>query len=101
MCGGTLQTITSILPGSKRSCLLLRIALQNALSEVVNMYVPLNLRVFVYDITALVKGKIKKWEKKDLKLSVTVHHEQKAWLKQVFEVQTWRKVRGALAHFDM
>ena len=50
-----LQTITAILPGSKWSCLLLRIVLQDALSEVMKNYSPLKLRVFVDDITALVK----------------------------------------------
>ena len=45
-----------ILPGSKWSCLLLRIVLQDALSEVMNIYPPLKLMVFVDDITALVKG---------------------------------------------
>ena len=33
-----LQTITAILPGCKWSCLLLRIVLQNALSEVTRIY---------------------------------------------------------------
>ena len=33
-----LQTITAILPGSKWSCLLLRIVLQDALSEVTKIY---------------------------------------------------------------
>ena len=46
-----LQTITAILPGSKWSCLLLRVVLQDALSEVT--------RVFVDDFTALVMGKNK------------------------------------------
>ena len=48
-----LQTITAILPGSKWSCLLLRIVLQDALSEFTKTYPPLKLRVFVGDITAL------------------------------------------------
>ena len=39
-----LTTITAILPGSKRSC---------ALSEVARIYPPLELRVFVDDITTL------------------------------------------------
>ena len=47
-----LTTITAILPGSKRSLLLQRIVLQDALSEVTNIYQPLKLRVFVDDITA-------------------------------------------------
>ena len=42
-----LKTTTAILPGSKSSCLLLRVALQDALSEVTK-----NLS----DITALLKG---------------------------------------------
>ena len=40
-------------------CLLLRIVLQDALSEVMKNYPPLMLRFFVYDITALVKGRNK------------------------------------------
>ena len=54
-----LTTITAILPGSKWSCLLLRIVLQDALSEVTKNYLPLKLRVFVDDITALLTGKNK------------------------------------------
>ena len=50
--------------GSKWSCLLLRIVLQDALSEVTKIYPPLKLRVFVDDITASVKGRnIKSWRK--------------------------------------
>ena len=52
-----LTTITAILPGSKWSCLLLRIVLQDALSEVTKIYPSRKLRVFEDDITALVKGK--------------------------------------------
>ena len=54
-----LQTITAILPGSKWSCLLLRIVLQDALREVTKIYHPLKLRVFVDDITALLMEKNK------------------------------------------
>ena len=42
-----LRTITAILPGSKWSCLLLSVVLQDALSEVTEIYPPLKLRVFV------------------------------------------------------
>ena len=80
-----LTTITALLPGSKWCFLLLRIVLQEALSEVTKIDPSLRLRVFVDDITALVKGRTKwrKWqnkvmkklkeevEKKGLKLSVT------------------------------
>ena len=52
-----LQTTTSILPGSKWSCLLLRIVLQDALSEVTKIYPPLKLMVFEDDITALLMVK--------------------------------------------
>ena len=48
-----LPTITATLPGSKWSCLLLRVVLQDALSEVTKNCPPLKLRVFVDDITAL------------------------------------------------
>ena len=40
-----LTTIMAILPGSKWSCLLLRVVLPDALSEVTNLYPPLKLRV--------------------------------------------------------
>ena len=73
------------LPGSKWSCLLLRIVLQDAVSEVTNFYTPLKLRVFLGDTSALlmernrevaemakkVMKKLKKRERKALKLSVT------------------------------
>ena len=79
-----LQTITAFLPGSKWSCSLLRIVLQDALSEVTKIYPPLKLKVFVDDITALLTGenrniaevakkvmkKLKEVEKKGLKMSV-------------------------------
>ena len=54
-----LWTILAILPGSKWSCLLLRIVLQDALSDVTNIRPPLKSRVFVDDITALLMGKHK------------------------------------------
>ena len=41
---------------SKWSCLLLRIVLQDALSDVAKIYPPLKLRVFVDDSTALLMG---------------------------------------------
>ena len=47
-----LRTITAILPGSNWSCLL-RIVLQDALSELTKFYPPLKLRVFVDDTSAL------------------------------------------------
>ena len=47
-----LHTITVILPGSKWSCLLLRIVLLDALSEVTLIYPRLKLRVFANDIPA-------------------------------------------------
>ena len=55
-----LRTITTILPRLKWSCLLLRIVLQDVLSEVTNNYTPLKLRVFVDDdTTALLMEKNK------------------------------------------
>ena len=81
-----LKTMTAILPGSKWSCLLLRVVLQVALGEVTKTYLLMKLRVFVDDITVLLKGvnrevaeaakkvmkKLKEEiEKKSLKLSVT------------------------------
>ena len=45
-----LQTIPAFLPGSKWSCLFLRVVLQDALSEVLKIYPPLKLRAFVDDI---------------------------------------------------
>ena len=41
-----LQTMSAIFPGSKWSCLLLRVVLQDALSEVTKFYPPLKLKVF-------------------------------------------------------
>ena len=89
-----LQAITAILPGFKWSCLLQRIVLQDTLSEVTEIYPPLKLRVFVGDVTALLKGRnrervemakkvMKKLEeeveeKKDLKLSVTENGKERA-----------------------
>ena len=58
-----LQTILAILPGSEWSCLLVRIVLQDAPSEVARIYTPLKLRVFADDITARAMGKIRKWLK--------------------------------------
>ena len=54
-----LRTITAILPGPKWSCLSQRVVLQDASSEVTKNYPPLELRVFVDDITALLMGKNK------------------------------------------
>ena len=54
-----LQTITAILLGSKWSCLLLRIVLQDALSEVTQIFPPLKLLVFEADITAFMNGRNK------------------------------------------
>ena len=77
-----LQTITAILPGSEWSRLLLRIVLQNALSELTKFHPPLKLRVVVDDITALGKNRevaemakkvmkiLKEVKKNGLKLSV-------------------------------
>ena len=87
----SLQTITAIVPGSKWSCLLLRIVLRDALSEVAKNYPPLKLRVFVVDITALLMGenrevaemakkvmkKLKEEvERKGLKLAVTANGKE-------------------------
>ena len=50
-----LQTIPAILPGSKWSCLLLRIVLQDALSEVTKFYPSLKMRTFVDDMKEMGK----------------------------------------------
>ena len=52
-----LTTMTAILQGSKWNCLLLRILLQDALSEVTKFYTPSKLRVFLGDISALLMGR--------------------------------------------
>ena len=52
-----LQTITAILPGSKRSRLPLLVVLQDALSEVSKKIPPLKLSVFVDDSTAFMNGR--------------------------------------------
>ena len=49
-------TITALLPGSRLSCLLLRIVMQDALSEVTKNLLPLKLTVSVDDITAFING---------------------------------------------
>ena len=56
MCDDPLQTITPILPGSKWTCLLFRIVLQDALSEVTRINKFRKLRVLVDDITTFMKG---------------------------------------------
>ena len=80
-----LQTITATLPGSKWSWLLQRIVLQDALSEVAQIYPPLKLKVFVDDITAFCEweeqgvggdgressGKVEEVQEKGYKLSIT------------------------------
>ena len=48
--------VRAILPGSESSCVLLRIVLQDALSEVMKV---LKLKVFVDDITAFLEGRNK------------------------------------------
>ena len=55
-----LQT-TAILPGTKWSCLLLHIVLQDALSEVMKVYPPLKLKLFVEDVTAFMEGRNKEF----------------------------------------
>ena len=62
-----LQIITAILPGSTWSCPLLRIVSQDAASEVMKVYPPLQLKVFVDDITAFMEGR-----KKELPGSVEI-----------------------------
>ena len=75
-----LHTITVILPGSKWSCLLLRIVLQDVLSEAIQIHPRLKLRVFANDIPAFfsvrnrekVLEKLKREvEEKGLKLSIS------------------------------
>ena len=53
-----LRTIMAILAGSRWSCLLLRIVLQDALSEATKICLPLKLRVLVDDLTALLTAQI-------------------------------------------
>ena len=81
------QTITGILLGSTWSCLLLRIVLQDALSEVMKVYPPMKLKVFFVDeMTPFMQGRNtelpgiaekvlksirKEAEEKGLKLSIT------------------------------
>ena len=52
-----LKNMTATLLGSKWSCLLLRIVLQDALSKMVKVFPPLKLKVFVEDITAFMEGR--------------------------------------------
>ena len=50
------QTTTAIVLGLKWRCLLLRIVLEDALSEVMKVYPPLKLKAFVDDISAIMGG---------------------------------------------
>ena len=66
MCGGADPDHHS-LPGSKWSCSLPRIVLQDAMSEVTKICPPLKLRVFVDDIAALLMVKTRKklkWQRR-------------------------------------
>ena len=93
MCGRPLTTITVILPALKWSCLLFRIVLQDASSEATRIYPRLKLRVFVDDVTALLRWKTKvvaemakkmmkklkdEVERKGLDLSVTEDGKERA-----------------------
>ena len=60
MRGGAAPDHYVILPGSKWSCLLLRIVLQDATGEVAKIYPALKLRVFVDDITFFLSGRNKR-----------------------------------------
>ena len=51
------QTMTAFLTGFQWSCLLLRIVLQDAQSEVTKIYPLVKLRVFVDDITTFTNGR--------------------------------------------
>ena len=51
-----LQTITAIIPGSKWSCLLLRVVIQDALSEVMMVCPPMRLKLLV-EVTTLRVGR--------------------------------------------
>ena len=55
----TLHTITAIFFGSKWSCLLLRVVLQDALSEVLKIYVLVMLKRFANNSKACLKGRNK------------------------------------------
>ena len=82
-------TITAILPGSKLSCLLLRVVLQDALSEVTNIYPPLKLRAFVDNITALLMEKNK--EVAEMAMKVKEEVERKGFKMSVTESGKERK----------
>ena len=91
---GPLKTMSAILAGSNWSCALLRIVLQDALSEVTKIYPPQKLRFFVDDITALLLGKTKKrlkWQRSDEEverrsrkngLTLLVGEKGKGWKEQ-------------------
>ena len=55
----SLQTITAILLWSKWSCVLLRTVLHDAQIEVMKVYPPLQMKVFVYDFTISLVGRNK------------------------------------------
>ena len=65
-----LQTITAILPGSKWSCLLLRIVLQDALGEVTKIYPPSSVRT---------------GEKEELQAEILDYQEEKSFPEKLHE----------------
>ena len=81
----------AILPGSKWRCLLLHIALIDALSEVMKVYPYMKLKVFVDDNTVFMEGRNVgrncgtgakgdekgTWRRKGLKLSITKRERRK------------------------
>ena len=85
-----LTTITAILPGSEWSCSHLRIVLQDALSEVTKIYLSLKLRVFIDDITALVRGNIKQ-----------VSEMVKKVMMKLKEVEKWRRKASSCQSLKM
>ena len=90
-----LTTITAILPGSKWSYLLLRIVLQGALHEVTKIYPLLKLKVFVDDITALLRGRTSYWMKWQRKVMKKLREEVcRKGLKFVSDQRSGRKERS-------
>ena len=93
-----LQTRTAILPASKWSCLLLRVVLQDAQSEVTQIYPPLKLRVFVGDIMTSMNGRNKELVEmaEELLKKLTIEVRRRAWSYRLLKEGMKERARRSL-----
>ena len=75
--------------GSKWSCLLLRIVLRDALSEVTKIHPLLKLMVFVDDITALVKGRNREVAEKGKEVDEEIERRGREERAQIVSDRRW------------